>query len=190
MRLISAVFVVAAALAAPVTAIAQNAPVTSRTEAEAFLALYQGSWRGRGESRNGFDEPLESAQCNLDITFNTAELTLSNDGRCASTQGNIDVDGTLTLLPHGTLTGGFFSRFERAELLSSSGRVFTDQIVVEATYRAEIRREVQEIVVRVSVGKPGPAPDGTQAFGMIVEVRDPSTGEFVNFTNMVFTPRL
>ncbi|MGD9737951.1 MAG: hypothetical protein AB7O56_09955 [Bauldia sp.] len=188
MRLLTAAFVAVATLSAPVIAAAQT-PVTNQTEAQAFLALYQGSWRGRGESRNGFDEAMENAQCNLDVVFNTAELTLTNDGRCASTQGGVDVDGTLTLNPDGTLSGGFFSRFERATLLSSSGRILTNQIVVEATYSAEIRRQVQELVVRVSIGKPGPAPDGTQAFGMIVEVRDPSTGEFVNFTNMVFTPR-
>ena len=46
--------------------------------------------------------------------------------------------------------------------------------------RMHSRRQVQEIGVRVSIGKPGPAPDGTQAFGMIVEVRDPAQEEELN----------
>lgn len=191
MRFVYAAFLSALVLS-PVVASAQEVlppPITNDAEAAAFLALFEGNWRGRGESRAAFDDAMEDSQCNLNVVFDAAATTLTNDGRCANTQGGADVDGALALLPGGVLTGGFFSRFERAELLSSSGQILQDRLFVEATYTAEIRRQVQEIVVQVWVSRPAPAPNGVQSFGMIVQVRNPETGEFVDFSNMVFQPR-
>jgi hypothetical protein len=104
----------------------------------------------------------------------------------------------LAVLADGTLTGGFFSRFERAELVSSSGQLTNDQLVVQAVYRAEIRRQIQTITVTLSLSRPialpqpGNAfgmqiPAGALAFGMIIEVLDPATQEPVVFSQMVFT---
>jgi hypothetical protein len=172
--------------------------VPNRDEAVAFLALFTGGWRGQGEARAAFDEAFEESRCNLTAVFDPATSVLTNAGRCANTRRGVSVDGTLALLPDGTLVGGFLSRFENAELLSSTGRFLDDQFVVEATYRAEIGRRVEEVTVIISVSKPVSLPAGGNAFGMaipagglafgmIVQVRNPETQEFVDFSRMVFT---
>lgn len=183
----------------PLQLSAQPLPaVAGREETLAFLQLFNGAWEGRGEARSAFDEPLETSRCNMTATFDAATATLANDGSCATTQGRVSLDGTLAVLADGTLTGGFFSRFERAELLSSSGQLANDQLVVQAVYRAEIRRVVQTITVTLTLSKPitlpqpgnafgMPIPAGAPAFGMIIEVLDPTTQQPVEFSRMVFT---
>ena len=41
--------------------------------------------------------------------------------------------------------------------------------------------------MRVSVDRPILREDGKTVFGMIVEVRRPDTGEFIEFSSLVFT---
>jgi hypothetical protein len=189
----------AIALLLPLQLSAQPLPaVASRGETLAFLQLFDGAWVGRGEARAAFDEPLEASRCDMTATFNEATATLVNDGSCATTQGRVSLDGTLAVLADGTLTGGFFSRFERAELLSSSGQLTNDQLVIEAVYRAEIQRVVQTITVTLALSRPialpqpgnafgMPIPAGATAFGMIIQILDPTTQQQVDFSRMVFT---
>src|SRR5262245_31817298 len=111
----------ALAILLPLQLSAQPLPaVATRDETVAFLQLFAGEWRGRGEARTAFDDPLETSRCDMTAAFDATTATLTNDGDCASTAGRVSLDGTLTVLPDGSLTGGFFSRFERAELISSS----------------------------------------------------------------------
>ncbi len=102
----------------------------------------------------------------------------------------ISIDGTLGLTPEGDLTGGYFGRFEQAELLSSSGQLYQEGFIVEARYSAQIRGATQEISVKVSVGRPAVRPDGRTAFSLIVAVLDPDTNEYVDFSTFLFTRNL
>jgi hypothetical protein len=183
----------------PLQLSAQPIPaVATRDETIAFLQLFAGDWRGRGEARSAFDDPLETSRCDMTAVFDAATATLTNDGSCATTQGRVSLDGSLSVLADGALTGGFFSRFERAELLSSSGQLTNDQLVLTAVYRAQIRQQEQILTVTLSLSRPinlpqegnafgMPIPAGAPAFGMIIEVNDPATQQPVIFSQMVFT---
>lgn len=191
MRLATAGLVAGLAIAA-IPTMAQDEPVliplADRDQVVELLSLYAGEhWVGRGQSRSDFDDPLEEASCRVDAVFDPATATLTNDGRCATTARAIDVDGNVTVTEAGELTGGYFSRFEQAELLSSSGFVHEQGFVVEASYRAEIRREIQNIDVRISAGLPVLRDDGRFAFALLVEVRNQETQEFVPFSILEFT---
>jgi len=161
--------------------------ITDRAEAEAFLGLFAGNWRGEGNSRAALEDPFEETRCNLATTWDAATATLSNDGRCSTVRGRIDIDGSVTLLADLTLTGGYFSRFQNAELINSAGQLFQDRFYVEATYRiTQPNREPQELTVQIWVSKPGLQPDGRFAFGLIAQARDPATQTFVDVSNLVF----
>ncbi len=164
-------------------------PITDQAEALAFLALFEGEWRGRGEARAAFDEEFEESLCNLQATFDTPSATLTNDGRCANARRGVDVGGTLALLPEGRLGGGFFIP-RGAELISSAGQLLQDRLFVEVTYRSGRAGgvDLETVVVQVWVSKPVVSPGGIPNFGLIVLVRNPA-GEFVDFSRMVFTAR-
>lgn len=179
---------VAIAASVPVAAQAPELiRIDARDQAVALMAQYAGTgWVGRGQSRSDFEDPLEDASCRVDASFDAATATLTNSGRCATTARAVRVDGDVTISPEGDLTGGYFGRFENAELLSSNGFIHADGFVVEATYRAEIRREIQEISVRISATRPQPRADGRLGFNLLVEVINPDTGEYVPFSILEF----
>lgn len=173
----------------PVAASAQDAeltPITTHDDAVALLALYAGDWTGRGQSRSDFDEPMEDAGCNMSTTFDAEATILTNSGRCANTMRAVNIDGTLGLTPEGELTGGYFGRFEQAQLLSSNGQLYQEGFVVEARYRAEFRGGAREIAVKVSVGRPTLGDDGRTSFSLVVSVLDADTNEYVEFSNFRF----
>jgi len=189
MRIASAVLIALLAVA-PAQSFAQDpvlVPLGDRDQIVALMAEYAGrNWVGRGQSRSNFDDPLEEASCRVDATFDPATATLANAGRCATTARAVNVDGTVAVTPEGDLVGGYFSRFDRAELLSSAGFVYETGFVVEARYRAEIRRQVEEFDVRISAGRPQIRADGRLAFALLIEVTNPDTGEFVPFSILEF----
>jgi hypothetical protein len=175
-------------------------PVATRGETIAFLQLFAGDWRGRGEARAAFEDPLEDGVCSMTAAFDAATATLNTDGYCASTIGRISLDGSLSVLANGSLSGDFFNRFGRAQLLSSSGQLTNDRLVLRAVYQAEIRRQVQTITVTLSLERPvtltqarsafgTTIPAGTPTFGMTIEVLDPATGQPVVFSQTVFGAR-
>jgi hypothetical protein len=161
--------------------------ITDRAEAETFLGLFAGDWRGEGNSRAALEDDFEETRCNLATTWDVAAATLTNVGRCSTVRGRIDVDGSMSLLADLSLSGGFFSRFQNAELTSSTGQLFEDRFYVEATYRiTQPNREPQDLTVQIWVSKPGLQPDGRFAFGLIAQARDPATQAFVDVSNLVF----
>ncbi len=187
------------ALALPAAALAQSpdgeagqpglTPLEERADIVALMAEYAGEWVGRGTSRMNFDDPMEAASCRMTAVFDVEADTLTNEGRCANTQRAIDIDGDLTITEEGDLTGGFFSRFEVAELLSSSGEAYEEGFIVEARYLAEIQGDTQEVDARVSVGRPDQTGGGDVAFSMVIAIENPETGEFVSFSEIVFNRR-
>lgn len=162
-------------------------PVTDRDEMVAMLAAYAGDWTGRGESRSDFDDELEAAACRLETVFDAATETLTNDGVCANAVRSIDVNGTLSITPAGELTGGYFGRFEQAELLESSGAVYEEGFIVNARYNVQIRQEIEEITVEIRVGVPILRDNGQTQFSMVVLLLDPDTNEYVEFSVLIFT---
>ena len=161
-------------------------PITEREDAVALLALYAGQWTARGTSRSNFGDELEAASCRMESLFDAATATLVNVGRCASVQGAVDLDGDLTIDEDGMLTGGYFSRFEDTEILSSDGGVYEEGFILEARYRAEIRSELQEIDVALSLTRPQLQVDGRTSFRMIIAILNPDIDEYVEFSVLEF----
>ncbi|MCC6735144.1 MAG: hypothetical protein IT534_03315 [Bauldia sp.] len=190
-RFLAAAFALALA---PVAAFAQQPAagetppaITDRAEAEAFMGLFAGSWRADGNSRAALADPFEETRCNLTTIWDAATATLTNDGRCSTVRGRIDIDGSVTLLADLTLSGGFFSRFQNAELVNSTGQLYGDRFYVEATYLiSQPNREPQNLTVQIWVSKPALQPDGRFAFGLIAQALDPATQQFVDVSNLVF----
>lgn len=164
-------------------------PLTEREDIVALIAAYDGNWVARGQSRTNFGDPLEAASCRMSSEFDAETDTLANDGRCANTQRAVELTGDLSVTEEGELAGGYFNRFDVAELLTSSGEPYEEGFKVYATYRAEIGSDPQEIDVEASVSRPELLENGDTAFSMVIEIRDPDTDEFVVFSQMVFTKR-
>ena len=162
-------------------------PITDRDDIVALLATYAGQWTGRGESRSDFDDELEATACRLETVFDAATETLTNEGVCANAVRAIDVNGELFITADGELTGGYFGRFEQAELLESRGAAYEEGFIVNARYNVELRREIREINVEIRVGVPVLRDDGRTAFSMVVLVLNADTGEYVEFSVLIFT---
>ncbi|MGV8839927.1 MAG: hypothetical protein ACWA6X_06440 [Bauldia sp.] len=161
--------------------------ITDRAEAEAFMALFAGAWRADGNSRAALADPFEETRCNLTTAWDAATATLTNDGRCSTVRGRVDIDGSMTLLADLTLSGGFFSRFQNAELVNSTGQLYGDRFYVEATYLiSQPNRDPQNLTVQIWVSKPALQPDGRFAFGLIAQALDPATQQYVDVSNLVF----
>ena len=181
---------VALALLVPSQSSAQESeltPITERSQIVALLSSYAGEWTGRGQSRNDFDDELEAAACRLETVFDAATETLTNTGACANAVRAIDIDGELTITEDGGLTGGYFGRFDEAQLLESGGVAYEEGFIVNAVYSVEFRGEEREIDVEVRADAPIVRDDGSTAFSMVVFVLDQDTTEYVEFSVMIFT---
>lgn len=183
--------------AAPQIAVAQSpepgepelTPIEAREDIVALMASYDGNWVARGTSRLNFSDPLEATSCRMTSVFEAAADTLMNEGRCSNVQRAIDLDGDLAISPEGDITGAFFSRFEVAELLASEGQAYEEGFIIDATYLADVRGESEEFDVRVSVSRPQTDAGGDDAFSMVIQIRNPDDGEYMVFTELVFTER-
>ena len=164
-------------------------PLPERDEVVVLIASYEGDWVARGTTRTNFNDPLEAASCRMSSVFDAATQTLSNDGRCASTQRALELQGDLSVTPEGELDGGYFNRFDVAELQSSTGTAYEEGFIIEAVYLAEFGGETQELDAKVSVGRPQQLENGDTAYSLVIEIVDPDTAESVVFSELVFTLR-
>jgi hypothetical protein len=96
-----------------------------------LLAAYQGDWRGSGEARpNPQSEPTRIS-CKISAVFDSAQVALVNKGRCGSTQGTRNLNGTLKASGE-ALTGEFLSNAAAQGVVNQRLRVVDDMIVSEA----------------------------------------------------------
>lgn len=174
----SALFVLAAAVAAP----AQSQPIEP-ADAALLLGSYDGEWTGRGTSRNSLDSVPETAACAIEASYDVDAVALVTSGQCATTTGQqpIALDGRLALGPDNLLTGSFLSNFRTATLLESEIRLYETYFEAQAVYRITLDGETQQIEMVVSVGQ---VMDNQ--FALLLEVRDPDTGDLTEFTRMTF----
>lgn len=99
-------------------------------ENAALLAAYQGDWRGSGEARpNPQSQPLR-VSCRISAVFDPSRTALSNTGRCGTTQGSRNLNGTLTARGE-ALSGDFFGGTATQEVTNQKLRVADGMIVSE-----------------------------------------------------------
>lgn len=172
---------VLAPLNAPAVAQAQ---VSDAATISAFLAGFDGTWSGRGMTRNSLDSDLEAAACGLQASYEPDPITLATSGECATAtaQQRIALDGRMQVDANGGISGGFFSGFQTAVLLESETRFFATYFEMDVAYQVEIDGEPRRVDMVVSVGKPE-----NNRFPLVLEVQHPDTGELIQFTTMEFS---
>lgn len=117
-------------LAAAATAFAIPAEAEAQDGAQ-LLASFQGNWRGSGETRpNPQSKPMR-VTCKISASFDAANESLVNKGRCGSTQGTRKLDGTLKL-DGDRLAGEFLGNAAPPGLQNQKLRIVKDMIVSEA----------------------------------------------------------
>ena len=89
--------------------------------AREFLESMVGEYRGRGEVLVGPARSQERVSCKLSNNFDAAALALAINGKCATTQGRVDVDGTLKMNDDKNIVGSFLSTSKDSEITQSSG---------------------------------------------------------------------
>lgn len=186
--------VAATALLLPVAALAQSndGPAAQVAQAEVgdaavigeFLAAFDGTWSGRGTTRNSLDSDLEAAACGLQAWYEPDPIALVTSGECATAtaQQRIALDGRMEVAADGTVTGGFFSGFQTAVLLESETRFYDTYFELDVAYEVTLDGELRRIDMVVSVGRPV-----DNRFRLILEVLNPDTGALVEFTRMDFS---
>jgi len=101
-------------------------------DSSTLLAAYEGNWRGSGEARpNPQSEPMR-VSCKISAVFDDAKVALFNKGRCGSTQGTRNLNGTLQASGGGALTGDFLGNAAAQGVTNQKLRVVDDMIVSEA----------------------------------------------------------
>jgi hypothetical protein len=99
-------------------------------DSSTLLAAYQGDWRGSGEARpNPQSQPMRIS-CKISATFDSAKSALFNKGRCGSTQGTRNLNGTVQARGDG-LTGDFLGGTATQAVTNQRLRVVDGTIVSE-----------------------------------------------------------
>jgi hypothetical protein len=109
----------------PAAAAAEPAP------AKEFLAALAGNWRGSGEAKLSPVSKATRVQCKLTAVFDSVQAVLSNNGRCGTTAGSQDVNGSLSAVGD-NLVGEFIGGMDSEKLQKQRLSFANDTLVVEA----------------------------------------------------------
>jgi hypothetical protein len=102
----------------------------AHADSSALLAAYQGDWRGSGEARpNPQSEPTR-VTCRISAVFDSDRAALVNKGRCGSTQGSRNLNGTLKASGD-AITGDFLGGTATQAVTNQRLRVVDGMIVSE-----------------------------------------------------------
>lgn len=151
------------ALALPTTAPSLAA------DGAAILAAYQGDWRGSGEARPNLRSEPTRITCRISARYDAQEGELANNGKCGTTKGTRDLNGTLSI-ESGGLTGDFLGAAANQGLVNPRLRIVDDMIVTEA--------EVEDAGKMVKIRTFVTPPEG-DAFRVQSQFFDRSANEWV-----------
>lgn len=108
------------------------ASVTAEADSgRAFLEALAGDWRGTGDAKINPMAATTRITCKLTAVFDPAQSILSNSGRCGTTQGSQEVEGSLAAVGD-TLKGEFIAGVETDKFRKQTLRLVDDRLVVEA----------------------------------------------------------
>lgn len=126
-------FAVPAALAAAI-ATSLVTPEPARADvAGAFLKSLEGSWRGRGTARIAGRGDAERVTCRVQNNYQAANLVLSVDGNCATTQAKSAVRGRL-VHNGSSVTGSLLNAIEGSTMTQSKGQVSGGKLTVSSSF--------------------------------------------------------
>jgi len=129
-------------------AVAENASME-------FLKNLDGKFRGRGLAVLPVSEREERVSCQIENAFDDENKKLSITGRCATTQGKIDVSGELLIKEDGEIEGVFISPSEDVVLKESNIGIIDDTLIISTvTYdkKKDKRSKTKQIV---KIDEPG-----------------------------------
>lgn len=107
-------------------ALADNAPMD-------FLQSLDGKFRGRGVAVLPVSGREERVSCQLNNTFDENTKKLSIMGRCATTQGKMEVSGELLIKTDGNFEGVFISPSKDMELKESHINFADNALTISTT---------------------------------------------------------
>lgn len=102
----------------------------ARADSATLLAAYQGDWRGGGEARPSPQSEPVRVSCKISAVFDSARVALLNKGRCGSTQGARNLNGTLKASGE-ALTGDFLGGTGTQGMVNQRLRIVDGMIVSE-----------------------------------------------------------
>ncbi len=117
--------------AAAIAGAAILATAAQAADDAAVLAAYQGDWRGSGEVRPNPRSDLTRITCRISADFDAGNATLSNNGKCGTTQGSRNLKGKLSI-SGGALTGDFLGAAANYGMINPSVRIAENMIVSSA----------------------------------------------------------
>jgi len=120
---------IAAIAALTLGALTAHAP--AQTDGAEFLSAYAGEWRGSGETRPDPRSEPTRVTCRVSAIFDENAGALRNKGRCGTTRGTRDLNGTLRL-DGANLTGDFLGQAAASGLVNPRARIDQNMIVSEA----------------------------------------------------------
>lgn len=121
-----------------------------------FLESLDGKFRGRGLAVLPISGREERVSCQINNAFDEASRKLSITGRCATTQGKMEVNGELIVKEDGNFEGVFISPSDNMELKESQID-FTDDALTISTVTYDIKKDktfkAKQIVKLSEAGK-------------------------------------
>ncbi len=127
----AAAFVTFAAASAMAQETVQASATLATASGKDFLAALAGNWRGSGDAQATPRTAPTRISCRLSAVYDPARAVLTNSGRCGTTKGSQDVNGTLSAAGD-TLKGAFVSGFDSDKLQNQRMQLRPDALVVEA----------------------------------------------------------
>lgn len=110
---------------------AGQSPSIAAADDAAFLSAYQGEWRGSGEARpNPRSKPMRIS-CRISAAFDPAAAQLASSGKCGSTQGSRNLNGTVTI-DGDRLQGDFLGATAVSGLQKQSLKIDQNMLISEA----------------------------------------------------------
>ena len=102
-------------------------------EAEDFLQMLDGKFRGRGKVVFQNMTGEQPVSCRIENSYDEAQKVLSVTGNCASTQGKTVVKGQLEIV-EGKIAGSFISPNAKSEITQSNGEIRGDELIVSTSF--------------------------------------------------------
>ncbi|MEM9329725.1 MAG: hypothetical protein AAGA53_00265 [Pseudomonadota bacterium] len=103
----------------------------SADTADEFLKLLSGKFKGHGEAVIPVSKKVERVSCSVSNTLNDEALLLQIEGKCATTQGKSNVQGSLQVNETG-IVGSFISPFANSTITQSASE-FSDGRLILST---------------------------------------------------------
>jgi len=108
-------------------------PDNAFADADAVFSRLDGSFRGSGFAITGTDGKKTRVTCQLTNSYNASANQLKMKGRCASSQGASNVDGTLRHAG-GKISGNYLTLRPNFTMTKSNGKAGSKSLTINSTF--------------------------------------------------------